>query len=469
MFRQIGNWIEDRTGIGELISPVMSHLVPRGSSWMYVFGSATLFAFILQIVTGIALSFVYVPSSSQAYESLRFITENSALDHFLRSVHYFGASAMILMVGLHMLRTFLFASYKYPREASWMSGTVLLFLTLAMGFTGQILRWDQTAIWSVVVGAQQAGYVPLIGPALARFMLAGESLGGQTLSQFFALHVFVFPVLIGAMLGPHLWMVIRNGISEPPKRGKPVDPKSYNEEYHQLLEKDGVPFWPDAAWRDVAFAVAMIVVIVGLAIAMGPPHLAAAPDPTNLNTHPAPDWYLLWYFGVLALIPHAWTPYIIIGGPGVVFLTLFLMPLFARAGERHPLRRPWALGTVAVVVVAIAAFWSLATWEPWSPRFDAPPLSAQVVGNVSAQAQQGAQLFHDKGCIECHRIGNDGGFRGPNLTNVGNRLDAKELTWRIANGGYNMPSFARILSSKELDDLVAFLETRKPSLSAESK
>ncbi len=465
-FRRINDWIEERTGIGELIAPVMKHLVPKGSSWLYVFGSATLFAFILQVVTGVALSFLYVPSTSQAYQSLKFITENSALDHFLRSVHYFGASAMILMVGLHMVRTFLFASYKYPREASWMSGTVLLFLTIAMGFTGQILRWDQTAIWSVVVGAQQAGYFPVIGAALARFMLAGETLGGATLGQFFALHVFVFPILIGALLAPHLWMVVRNGISEPPRRGKPVKRATYKQEYEELLHREGVPFWPDAAWRDVAFAVAMIAVIVGLAIAVGPPELAAAPDPTHLVAAPKPDWYLLWYFGVLALIPHALTPYMIIGGPAVVFLAIFVLPLFAKEGERHPLRRPWAIGTLSVVVVFIASTWWLATWEPWSPRYDAPPLPTRVVGtNLTPAQQNGAVLFHDKGCEECHRIAGFGGFRGPDLTYVGNRLDPTELTWRIANGGYNMPAFGQILSAKQMNDLVDFLETRKPTLS----
>jgi ubiquinol-cytochrome c reductase cytochrome b subunit len=466
MMRRVTDWIEERMGIGELVKPLMDHLVPRGSSWLYVFGSATLFAFILQVVTGVALSFTYIPSTSQAYQSLKFITDNSSLDHFLRAVHYFGASAMVVLVGLHMIRTFLFASYKYPREASWMSGTVLAFLTIAMAFTGQILRWDQTAIWTVVVGAQQAGYTPVIGGALARFMLAGETLGAQTLSQFFALHVFVLPVLIALMLGPHLWMVVRNGISEPPKRGKPVNMATYKQEYHEMLKHEGVPFWPDAAWRDVVFAVFMIVVVIGLAIVMGPPHLAGPPDPTNLITHPKPDWYLLWYFSVLALVPHFSTPYVIIGGPAVIFAVMFFLPLFARQGERHPLRRPWTFGVVSIVIVFVIAMTSLAGYEPWSPRYDAPPLPTTVVGTVSAKAQAGAQLFHDKGCEECHRIANYGGFRGPNLTYVGNRLSAQELTWRIANGGHNMPKFANILSAKQMDELVAFLQSRKPKLDA---
>jgi len=267
------------------------------------------------------------------------------------------------------------------------------------------------------------------------------------------------------LLAPHLWMVIRNGISEPPKPGNPVNSKTYVQDYHAMLQRDGVPFWPDAAWRDVLFAVVMIVVIVGLAISVGPPHLAGAPNPTDLVATPKPDWYLLWYFGVLALIPHLLTPYVIVGGPLLVFLVLFLMPLWARQGERHPLRRPWAIGIVSIVIVAIASFWWLATWEPWSPRYDAPPLPTKVVGSVSDKALAGAKLFHDQGCEQCHRIGNYGGFRGPNLTYVGNRLTGIEMTWRIANGGYNMPAFGSQLSSQQIDQLVAFLQTRTPKLS----
>ncbi len=468
MIKRVGDWFERRTGVGALLGPVLSHLVPRGSAWWYVFGSATLFAFLLQVVTGVALSFAYVPSSGQAYASLRFITLDSPIGHLLRGVHYFGASAMVLLVGLHMIRTFLFASYKYPREVSWISGAVLLLFTLAMGFTGQLLRWDQNAIWSVVVGAEQAGRIPLVGNALARFVLAGETLGGATLGRFFALHVFIFPAIIFIVLGLHLWLVIRNGISEPPEAGKPVDPDTYEQEYHALLESDGVPFWPDAAWRDVVFGVLMVVVVVGLAAVAGPPALGKAPDPTLLQALPKPDWYLLWYFGVLAVLPHGSEPYVIVLGPLLLGALLVVLPLFSNRGERHPLRRPWALGIVATTVVFIGSFWFLATKEPWSPKFDAPPLPQGVVGAVSAGAQHGAQLFYDKGCEYCHRVQGYGGVRGPDLSYVGDRLDTKALTWRIANGGYNMPAFAGTLTGTELDDLVQFLQTRKRSVRGEA-
>jgi ubiquinol-cytochrome c reductase cytochrome b subunit len=301
----------------------------------------------------------------------------------------------------------------------------------------------------------------LIGDWLAHFILGGNTIGGATLSRFFAIHVFVLPGIMFVFIGLHVWLVMRHGISEPPTAGKPVNPETYRKEYQELLEKTGRPFWPDLAWRDVIFGTGLILTIVLLAFFIGPPALDKPPDPSVLQADPRPDWYLLWYFALLALIPASIEGYLMILMPVVIGIMLLLIPVLNNKGERAASRRPWAIAVVLLSVIMIGSLWVVGQQSPWSPNFEAPPLTEKVIGARSGPIFEGGQLFHDKACLSCHLIQGYGGRRGPDLTYVGDKLTRDNIVIRIVNGGGNMPAFGSSLKPQELDALVAFLESRK--------
>jgi ubiquinol-cytochrome c reductase cytochrome b subunit len=278
--------------------------------------------------------------------------------------------------------------------------------------------------------------------------------------------VFLVPALIFAGLGLHLLLVMRHGISEPPTPGDLVDPKTYRNRYQKLLAKDGVPFWPDAAWRDVVFGGVMALAILGLAIFIGPPEIGKPPDPSDISAAPHPDWYLLWVFALLALSPPNLETPIVLLLPLVIGALLLSAPLVSNTGERSWRRRPWAVAFVTLAVVMIGSLWIYGALAPWSPKFDEPPLAAEIVGVTEGPVAEGAQLFHDKGCLACHMIAGHGGKRGPNLTYIGDLLTRDDITIRISNGGTNMPAFAGTLPPDDLERLVDFLLSRKAARAA---
>jgi ubiquinol-cytochrome c reductase cytochrome b subunit len=459
--RNIWKWIDDRGGISEALRPLLLHPVPPGSKWSYVFGSATLFCFILQVVTGVGLSLLYQPSTNNAYASLLYIQHQAPLGHILRGIHFFGASGMMIMMGAHMIRVYLMAAYKYPREMQWITGVVLLVLVVAMGFTGQVLRWDDNGVWSAVVAAEQLGRFPLIGKPLAHLLIGGDTLGGKSLSRFFSYHVFVFPAMLFLFVGYHVYLVVRNGISEPPKAGRLVDPKTYRAWYQKLLREKGHPFFPYSAWRDVVFAVLVITAIVLLAIFIGAPAVEKAPNPSVVRTSPRPDWYLLWIFALFALMPAQIESFAIVLVPPLALFLLFALPFLRNSGERSPLRRPWAIAGVVAVVTFVAALLVIGRKAPWSAKFDAKPLPQNLVRGQSPEAREGMVLFRQKACVYCHRIGGSGGEVGPDLSLVGRRLNERQMKIRIINGGHNMPAYGQSMSGEELRKIIAFLASQK--------
>src|SRR5436189_1200283 len=301
MIARIGEWFDRRLQLAAPIREAAEHPVPRNSaSWFYVFGSAALTVFLLQLATGILLALIYVPSAAEAWNSLQDLNHDLAVGWFIRALHGWGSNFMVAIVLIHMMQVFLFGAYKFPRELTWIVGVFLLLMTLGMAFTGQVMRFDQDAYWGLGIGASIVSRVPIAGPALLRLMLGGPIIAGPTLTRFFALHVFVIPGILLACVGLHLWMVLRLGINDWPMPGRIVRRSTYVREYHELTKQTGIPFVPDAAWKDAIFAAAIMLSVIACALLFGPFGPTGQPDPTIIQTAPKPDFAFLWIYAVLA-------------------------------------------------------------------------------------------------------------------------------------------------------------------------
>ena len=210
------DWIDERTSLSGGLRWMLFRKVPKGTNWFYTLGSAAMFAFLSQAVTGIFLAMYYDPSPTRAYESIRYVTNEAFLGEFVRGMHKWGSSVMVILVFLHMGRTFFFGAYKYPRELNWVIGVVLLIMTMTMSFTGYLLPFDQRSYWATIVGVNINGTGPLIGPYLSDFLRAGPEFGATTLSRFYAIHMMLVPGLIAALIGAHLYLVAKLGTTAPP-------------------------------------------------------------------------------------------------------------------------------------------------------------------------------------------------------------------------------------------------------------
>ena len=210
------DWVDERTSLSGAARWVMFRKVPKGTNWFYTLGSASLFAFLSQAVTGVFLAMYYDPSITNAYESTRHLTNEIFLGEFVRGMHRWGSSVMVILVFLHMARTFFFGAYKYPRELNWVIGVVLLILTMTMAFTGYLLPFDQRSFWASIVGININGTGPVVGPYLSDFLRAGPELGATTLSRFYAIHMLLVPGAIIALIGAHMYLVVKLGTTAPP-------------------------------------------------------------------------------------------------------------------------------------------------------------------------------------------------------------------------------------------------------------
>lgn len=215
MFEKTFNWLDERLGLNAIYDLTLDRKVPK-VNWWFTLGSASLFLFAIQVVTGIMLTVYYVPTPESAYDSIQYIMNGVAFGWLIRGIHHWGASLMVLIVFIHMLRTFFYGAYKFPRELTWLTGVVLLLATLGMGFTGYLLPWNQRAYWATTVGTSIAETVPVIGPFINQVLRGGTDLSAVTLARFFSVHIWWLPLIIAALIGVHLYMVIRLGISAVP-------------------------------------------------------------------------------------------------------------------------------------------------------------------------------------------------------------------------------------------------------------
>jgi quinol-cytochrome oxidoreductase complex cytochrome b subunit len=219
MASNIIDWLDERLGWKNIWNAIFLRQVPK-VNWLYTLGSATLFVALNQGITGILLMLYYVPSPDQAYNSVQFITYQLPAGWFIRGLHHWGASAMVVLTVIHMLRVIFYGAYKYPREMTWFTGVGLLLIVIAFGFTGYLLPWDQKSYWATIVGTRIAGTPPIIGDWILRFIRGGEELSSITLVRFYGVHVWVLPIVLLTLLGVHIYLVVRLGISAVPKRGE---------------------------------------------------------------------------------------------------------------------------------------------------------------------------------------------------------------------------------------------------------
>jgi quinol-cytochrome oxidoreductase complex cytochrome b subunit len=216
MVQNIFEWLDERLGLEAIYGAVLDRKVPK-VNWWFTLGSASLFLFVMQGITGVFLTMYYVPDPQKAYDSIEFIMNGLAFGWLIRGIHHWGASLMVLVVFLHMLRTFFYGAYKYPREMTWITGTLLLLLTLGMGFTGYLLPWNQRAYWATTVGTAIAGSVPFVGDFVLKVMRGGPDLSALTLTRFFSAHIWMLPAALAGLIGVHMYLIIRLGISNVPK------------------------------------------------------------------------------------------------------------------------------------------------------------------------------------------------------------------------------------------------------------
>ncbi|UJS18336.1 MAG: cytochrome b N-terminal domain-containing protein [Candidatus Jettenia sp.] len=427
MANKIREWIEDRTGLNKFLKVALDEPVHGGAKWSYVFGSALVFLFVLQAVTGIVMASFYSPSSTSAWGSVYYIQEKTSFGWFVRGLHHYGSSAMIIVAIVHMFQVFIFGAYKKPRELNWISGVILLLFLMGFGLTGYLLPWDQKGYWATQVATNIIGTIPVIGDYIKVLHQGGSDYGNFTLTRFYALHVFLLPISLLFFLGIHIALFRKHGVTP------------YWKMKEDVLKNRVDPFWPDQVFKDIVFAMGIYAVLAGWVFWSGGAELHAPADPAS-NFLARPEWYFLFLF---QLLKYCQGNLLIVGTviiPTLAIIFLFVLPFIDRNTSRYPSKRiPFfsavfsgLAGIVVLTVISIVhdnhdihILHQKEDSEHQSAR--AMKLAAKGVppggGNLiflNDPIYLGEKIFKES-CIGCHMVKGQGGDTAPDFTDFGSR------------------------------------------------
>ena len=344
--------------------------LPKHINLLFSLGSLAMFLLLLQAATGAFLALYYSPSPEHAHNAVTYISEEVPFGSFVRGLHHWGASAMVVIVFLHLLRVVLYGSYKAPRELTWILGVLLLLVTLGFGFTGYLLPWDEKAYWATVVGVEIASTAPILGDFVAKVLRGGTEIGAVTLSRFYALHTIWLPWLVFGLVGVHLFFVRYYGSSGTPQN-TPEEMKA------------GKPFYPDQVFEDVVGMLILFVVLAAVALFVPVP-LEEVADPTNANYDPRPEWYFLFLF---QLLKYFQGPLEIVGTfviPTVGMVLLLFLPFLDKSERAVLWKRPVALTVTTLCVVGIVGLTILGAS---SPKLETTEDAVQAVPQPTEQTQ----------------------------------------------------------------------------------
>lgn len=468
---RVYDWLDERTGLRGLVRGAFDEPIRGGARWAYVFGSTLVFLFALQAITGIFLAMYYVPSADHAHASVAYIQKAVPGGGLLRGLHYYGASAMIIVIVAHIAQTFLYGAYKGKRELIWIVGGVLLLLILGFAFTGYLLPWDQEAYFGTKVGTSIAGEVPVVGSVTQRVMLGGTEMTSLTLSRFFMAHAFLLPLLTGLLVLLHVYLFRRAGAAGP---------------YHDKDDARVERFYPKQLFKDSVFVLVMFVILVLLAELL-PAQLGPQADPTA-DFLARPPWYFLPLFELLKYFPGKLSLIPTVVLPTILFGLLFLLPFLDRRKERNPLRRPVATAALVFTLVGAVALIVLSKYQDranpeYSAKLKQQDQEAKSFLKAEFQPQQigrsiaitppeatnplevgaGPLKLFLANCANCHGVNATGGPLGPPLLNLARRrkLTADYLTNWIEGHGRepaadSMPRY-RQLTEEERRELADWL------------